>query len=78
MERNRIDELLTRNELTRILKLCGRSIDRLLKTGELPMPIKVGKSFRWRQAEIAEYIRLAGPSASGQPSTVNETSTITP
>ena len=48
--------LITRYELSQLLKLSGRTIARLLAKGGLPSPIKVGCSDRWRIADIERFL----------------------
>lgn len=54
--------MLTRHELQGILKVSGRTIARLVACGDLPAPIKVGGSNRWRADDIAGFLGHA-PSA---------------
>jgi len=51
-----IEPLLTRRDLAGLLKISNRTIGRLLETGELPTPLLVGQSYRWRPKDIETYI----------------------
>jgi excisionase family DNA binding protein len=52
-----IPELLTVHELAAILKLSHRSIWRLVRSGQLPAPIHLGASTRWRADLIATWLK---------------------
>jgi predicted DNA-binding transcriptional regulator AlpA len=49
--------LLTRADLQRILRLSTRTIRRLLAARELPAPIRVGHSDRWRPEDVQTYLQ---------------------
>jgi predicted DNA-binding transcriptional regulator AlpA len=51
-----VNALLTRADLERILQLSGRTIHRLLAAHELPPPIRVGQSDRWRAEDVQTYL----------------------
>jgi len=51
-----IPELLTIRDLARILKLSPRSIWRLVRNRQLPGPLRIGGSIRWRAEEIVKWI----------------------
>ena len=48
--------LLTAKDLSRVLKLSVRSIWRLRSAEKFPAPIKVGRSARWDQRDIAQFL----------------------
>ena len=48
--------LLTTSDLEELLKVDRRTVTRLVKRGELPMPMKLGGSNRWRPQEISAAI----------------------
>ena len=48
--------LLTRGDLQKMLKVSSRTISRLLDSGGLPAPIRVGCSARWRVNDIIRFI----------------------
>jgi predicted DNA-binding transcriptional regulator AlpA len=57
-----LEPLLTVEDLERMLRVDRRTIARLYKKGQLPPPLKLGGSNRWRTADIAEAIeRLRCP-----------------
>ena len=39
-----------------MLAISPRGVWRLAKTGELPQPVHVGRSARWRVADLLSYI----------------------
>lgn len=51
-----LPELLTIRELARVLKLSPRSIWRLVKNHQLPAPVRIGGSIRWRADDITHWI----------------------
>ena len=50
------EPLLTTSDLQRLLKVERKTITRLVKRGELPMPLKLGGSNRWRPEDISAAI----------------------
>jgi predicted DNA-binding transcriptional regulator AlpA len=53
-------ELLTVKDLRRILKVSRRTIERLVKRGLFPPPLKLGAASRWRLADISSERRRGG------------------
>jgi prophage regulatory protein len=55
------DKLLTEIEIRKIVPLAHSTIWRLVRDGQFPRPIKIGKSARFSEREIQEWIaaRLA-------------------
>ena len=51
------DEYLTAAGLAELLQLSVRSIDRMLASGDLPQPLRLGGSRRWSRAEVMEHLR---------------------
>jgi excisionase family DNA binding protein len=45
----------TRKELAKLLKISGRTINRLVATGRFPKPIYIGRSVRWLACDIDGY-----------------------
>lgn len=54
-----LPELLTIRELAKTLKLSPRSIWRLVRNRQLPSPIRIGGSIRWRVADVSSWINDA-------------------
>jgi predicted DNA-binding transcriptional regulator AlpA len=53
-------ELLTRDELAAELGLAPSSINRLVKSGALPPPIRLGyKTLRWRLSDLRNHLAAA-------------------
>lgn len=50
--------LLTREDLEALFRLDRRTIARLCQRGQLPRPIKIGGSNRWRLDQIQETLKL--------------------
>jgi predicted DNA-binding transcriptional regulator AlpA len=53
---NVLEPLLTTPDLERLLKVDRRTILRLIKHGQLPQPVKLGGSNRWRPIDILAAI----------------------
>lgn len=49
-------ELWTVKDLAASLKLGVRTIWRMLSTGSIPQPIRLGRSVRWRRATIEAWL----------------------
>lgn len=50
--------LLTREELARdVLRVSVRELDRMRARGELPAPLRIGRSPRWTRAAIEQWIQ---------------------
>ena len=54
--RAHLQPLLTVEDLEQMLRVDRRTIARLCKKGQLPPPLKLGGSNRWRVKDIAEAI----------------------
>lgn len=48
--------LLTRADLSERLQISKRTISRMLSSGELPRPAKIGRLVRWREVDVARFI----------------------
>jgi predicted DNA-binding transcriptional regulator AlpA len=55
-----LEPLLTTSDLEALLKVDRRTINRLVKRGELPPPLKLGGSNRWRPEAINAAIDRLG------------------
>jgi excisionase family DNA binding protein len=49
-------ELLRVGEVAAMLAICERGVWRLVARAELPQPLKVGRSARWRMQDVQAYI----------------------
>lgn len=54
--------LVSAEELARILAISTRSLWRLRSAGQLPRPVKLGGSIRWRIDEVERWIKVGCPS----------------
>jgi excisionase family DNA binding protein len=52
-------QLISKKEAASLLSISTRTLDRLISSGELPQPIKVGKSSRIRLIDITQFIDKA-------------------
>ena len=51
------DQLLTRRDVEKRLRLSRSAIYRHLRAGSLPLPLRIsGRAVRWRSSEIEAYI----------------------
>ena len=48
--------LISKKEAAALLSISTRTVDRLISSGYLPQPIKVGKSSRLRLVDITQFI----------------------
>jgi len=55
-----LEPLLTVTDLERILRVDKRTIARLCKRGQLPRPLKIGGSNRWKAEAIAAALEVLG------------------
>jgi predicted DNA-binding transcriptional regulator AlpA len=61
-----VPQLLTIHELSGLLKISHRSIWRLVRQGQLPAPIRLGSSSRWRSDQIVVWINAQGVSSDAE------------
>ena len=50
------DRLIDLKVLTGLLGVCSRTIHRLVASGELPPPAKVGRASRWFVSDVDRYM----------------------
>lgn len=55
-----LPELLTAPELAAALRVSVSTVRRLAARGAIPPPVRVGRSVRWRRAEIARLLSNRG------------------
>jgi excisionase family DNA binding protein len=53
--------LLTVEQLAALLEISVRSVWRLVSARRMPLPIRLGKSVRWRRLEIETWITAGCP-----------------
>ncbi len=51
-----MEQLLNVREVAKLVKTSERTIWHYSKTGRMPVPVRLGRSVRWRQADIDEWI----------------------
>lgn len=54
---NELPELITANEFCSLLKISKRHFQRLLSTGKIIPPIRLGRSTRWDKQEVNKWIK---------------------
>jgi predicted DNA-binding transcriptional regulator AlpA len=60
VERAPLQPLLTVEDLERLLRVDRRTVARLCKRGQLPVPLKLGGSNRWRAEDITKALNRLG------------------
>jgi len=56
--------MMTADELAETLCISKRQVWRLKAKGDLPKPVNIGTSVRWRRSDILEWIAAGCPSSS--------------
>lgn len=59
------DRLLKAKEVARILSISERSLWRLLASGEIIEPVRIGRAVRWRSDELWSWIQHGCPPQNG-------------
>ena len=49
--------LVNVRDVGRMLGISGRTVWKLLKNGQFPEPVRIGRSTRWRVSDVEEHIR---------------------
>lgn len=49
-------KLLKKRQVAKLLQVSERTVWRLTKAGVLPTPVYIGRSVRWREEKLIEYI----------------------
>lgn len=57
-----MSQLLAVRDVANTLKVSPRQIWKLLSSGRMPAPLRLGRSVRWRSEDIDEFVRLGCPS----------------
>ena len=50
------DQLLTVKQVAKRAAISGASVWRLSKSGDLPQPVRIGRSVRWRTSDLQNHI----------------------
>ena len=53
--------LLAADEVAAMLGVSERTLWRLLSAGKVPKPVRFGRSTRWREAQVKEWIEQGCP-----------------
>lgn len=56
--------LITEKELQQLTGFCHATIHRRCDAGDMPRPLKIGRSNRWRRADIIAWIDAGCPKRS--------------
>jgi excisionase family DNA binding protein len=56
--------LLTAKQVAEALQVSTRTLWRMLATGQLIEPLKIGRSVRWRKQELLDWIAKGCPQRS--------------
>jgi excisionase family DNA binding protein len=57
--------MMTADELAETLCISLRQVWRLKAKGDIPKPVNIGRSVRWKRSDILEWIAEGCPSSSG-------------
>ena len=55
-------ELLTVKDVSARLRISQRQVWKLHSSGRIPAPVRISRSVRWREADIAHWVDLGCPS----------------
>jgi excisionase family DNA binding protein len=58
--------LISAEEVAKLIHVSERTLWRLLSAGKFPQPVRIGRSTRWRSAEVREWIEKGCPSPSSR------------
>lgn len=53
--------LITAEEFAELMQVSVRSIWRLRSAGEIPEPVRIGGTIRWRREEVRQWIEAGCP-----------------
>ncbi|MEX3316659.1 MULTISPECIES: AlpA family transcriptional regulator [unclassified Sulfitobacter] len=53
------DQLLTVKQVAQRTAISVPSVWRLSKSGDLPQPVRIGRSVRWRASDLQKHIQTA-------------------
>jgi predicted DNA-binding transcriptional regulator AlpA len=56
-EADRLSRWVSKKVVADLSSLSTRSIDRMVRRGEFPTPVRLGRQLRWRLAKIEEFLR---------------------
>ena len=59
------ESLLDTSQLASLLACSPRHVDRLLKQGRLPAPVRLGSLRRWRSSQIQQWLTSQKPDREG-------------
>jgi len=55
--------LVDTTQVAKLLKVCEKTVWRMQTTGEMPMPIRIGRAVRWSYEEIKAWVDAGCPKA---------------
>ena len=61
MNTETVPMLINAEEVARMMDVSERTLWRLLSAGKVPAPVRIGRSTRWRLAEVREWISRGCP-----------------
>jgi excisionase family DNA binding protein len=53
--------LITAEEFAELMQVSVRSVWRLRSAGEIPEPVRIGGTIRWRREEVLQWIEAGCP-----------------
>jgi excisionase family DNA binding protein len=61
--------LIPAEQLAGLLNLSTRTVWRMLSAGQIPKPVRIGASVRWRLDQVREWINDGCPAGNNQQGT---------
>ena len=55
-QQDNLEPLLTTKEVADLMQVSQRHIQNMVKRGQLPQPLRLGKSIRFRRADIRRFL----------------------
>ena len=56
-QRDELEPLLTTQDVADLMQVSERHIQNLVTRGQIPQPVRLGKSVRFRRAEIRRFLQ---------------------
>ena len=56
---NTFDQLLTVKQVAQRATISVATVCRLTKSGDLPQPVRIGRSVRWRESDLQKHIQTS-------------------
>jgi excisionase family DNA binding protein len=64
---NDIPPILSRGQIAELFGVSGKTVTRWVLRGEIPRPMQIGGTQRWRLESLVEHLRQKELAAAGEP-----------